>query len=65
LLTASFEQNVRRLTPNDFATLAALRHYLLALQLRYQAMAHPFRWAFTRADLHRLLANLSAVWPAA
>jgi hypothetical protein len=45
------------LTPNDFATLAALEPYLLAFQHRYQAMAHPFRWTFTRADLHRLLAN--------
>ena len=45
------------LTPNDFATLATLEHYLLAFQHRYQAMAQPFRWTFTRADLHRLLAN--------
>jgi hypothetical protein len=53
------------LTPNDFATLTALEHYLLAFQHRYQAMAQPFRWAFTRADLHRLLATLTAVRPAA
>jgi transposase len=53
------------LTPNDFATLATLEHYLLAFQHRYQAMAQPFRWTFTRADLHRLLANLTAVRPAA
>ncbi len=53
------------LTPNDFATLAALEHYLLAFQHRYQAMAQPFGWTFTRADLHRLLANLTAVRPAA
>src|SRR5688572_31674209 len=53
------------LTPNDFATLAALEHYLLAFQHRYQTMAHPFRWTFTRADLYRLLAKLAAVRPAA
>ena len=53
------------LTPNDFATLATLEHYLLAFQHRYQAMAQPFRWTFTRADLHRLLANLTEVRPAA
>jgi len=53
------------LTPNDFATLATLEHYLLAFQHRYQVMAQPFRWTFTRADLHRLLANLTAVRPAA
>jgi transposase len=53
------------LTPNDFATLAALEHYLLAFQCRYQAMAQPFRWTFTRADLQQLLAKLAAVRPAA
>jgi hypothetical protein len=54
---------VRRkvLTPNNFATLAALGHYLLAFQRRYQAMAQPFRWTFTRTYLHRLLAKLAAV----
>ena len=41
------------LTPNDFATLAALEHYLLAFQHRYQVMAQPFRWTFTRADLQQ------------
>jgi DDE superfamily endonuclease len=53
------------LTPNDFATLAAVEHYLLAFQHRYQTMAQPFRWTFTRADLHTLLAKLTAVRPAA
>lgn len=55
------------LTPNDFATLATLEHYLIAFQHRYQAAARPFRWTFTRADLHQLLAKLStgSVRPAA
>jgi hypothetical protein len=53
------------LTPNDFATLAALEHYLLAFQHRYEALARPFQWTFTRADLHRLLTDLTAVRPAA
>jgi hypothetical protein len=53
------------LTPNDFATLAALEHYLLAFQHRYEALARPFQWTFTRADLHRLLADLTALRPAA
>jgi transposase len=53
------------LTPNDFATLAALEHYLLAFQHRYQTMAQPFQWTFTRADLQKLLAKLAAVRPAA
>jgi hypothetical protein len=47
------------LTPNDFASLAALQHYLLAFQARYQVTATPFRWTFTRADLRRLLARLA------
>jgi transposase len=47
------------LTPNDFATLAALEHYLMAFQHRYQIAARPFRWTFTRADLHQLLAKLA------
>jgi hypothetical protein len=53
------------LTPNDFATLAALEHYLVAFQHRDHAMAQPFRWTFTRADLQQLLAKLAAVRPAA
>jgi hypothetical protein len=47
------------LTPNEFASLAALEHYLLAFQARYQAIATPFRWTFTREDLHQLLARLA------
>ena len=47
------------LTPNDFSTLAALEHYLMAFQHRYQMAAKPFRWTFTRADLHQLLAKLA------
>ena len=51
------------LTPNDFASLAALEHYLLAFQARYQATATPFHWTFTRTDLQRLLARLAAGTP--
>jgi hypothetical protein len=46
-------------TPNDFRSLAVLEHYLLAFQQRYQAIATPFQWTFTREDLHRLLAKLN------
>jgi hypothetical protein len=45
------------LTPNDFPTLAALEHHLLGFQ--HQTMAKPFRWTFTRAKLHQLLAKLA------
>jgi hypothetical protein len=48
------------LTPNEFASLAALEHALLAFQARYQALATPFRWTFTRADLHQVMARLAA-----
>jgi hypothetical protein len=53
------------LTPNDFASLADLEHQLLAFQHRYQTMAKPFDWTFTRADLQDLLAKLTRVSDAA
>lgn len=43
------------LTPNDFPSLAAVKQRLLAFQNRYEAMAQPFEWKFTRHDLARLL----------
>jgi hypothetical protein len=49
------------LTPNDFASLAALEHQLLAFQHRYQTIATPFDWTFTRADLQELLAKLGTM----
>jgi hypothetical protein len=46
------------LTPNDFASLAALEHQLMRFQERYQRSAKPFEWTFTRRDLDRLLEKL-------
>lgn len=46
------------LTPGDFPDLAALKRGLIAFQKRYQRSAKPFRWTFTRRDLHGLLARL-------
>lgn len=46
------------LTQNDFADLGALRRALKAFQNRYQRAAKPFKWTFTRRDLHLLLAKL-------
>jgi hypothetical protein len=43
------------LTPNDFPSLAAVEERLLAFQNRYEAMAQPFEWKFTRRDLAALL----------
>ena len=46
------------LTPTDFADLGALRRGLMAFQNRYQRAAKPFKWTFTRRDLHLLIAKL-------
>ena len=46
------------LTPNDFRSLAQLEERLLAFQTHYERSASPFRWTFTRKDLHALLAKL-------
>lgn len=47
------------LTPNDFADLNALGERLLAFQERYEQVAEPFAWKFTRRDLERLLERLA------
>jgi hypothetical protein len=46
------------LTPNDFADLATLEQQLLAFGRRYEQIATPFEWKFTRADLNRLANRL-------
>lgn len=46
------------LTPGDFPDLGALRRGLTAFQNRYQRAAKPFKWTFTRRDLHVLLLRL-------
>lgn len=46
------------LTPSDFADPGALGRALMAFQSRYQRAAKPFKWTFTRRDLHVLLAKL-------
>ena len=46
------------LTPNDFADLDALEQHLLAFGRRYQQIAAPFEWKFTRTDLDRVLHRL-------
>ena len=48
------------LTPNDFASLAAVAARLLAFQRHYEALARPFEWTFGRNDLARLLAKLAS-----
>jgi hypothetical protein len=48
------------LTPNHFTNLAEVEARLLAFERRYEAMATPFEWNFTRADLATLLARISS-----
>jgi len=47
------------LTPNDFPSLAAVEQRLLDFQLRYEQIAQPFEWKFTRAELKKLVAKLN------
>jgi DDE superfamily endonuclease len=47
------------LTPNDFSSLAELEQRLLAFQI-HERTAAPFKWTFTRRDLHTLLAKIAA-----
>jgi len=48
------------LTPSAFDDLGALKRDLIAFQIRYQRSAKPFKWAFTRRDLHVLLVKLKS-----
>jgi hypothetical protein len=45
------------LTPNDFTDLDSLEQHLLAFGRRYEQIATPFQWKFTRHDLNKLLAK--------
>lgn len=47
-------------TPNDFFDLAEIEARLAAFEQRYNAVAEPFDWKFTRDDLNRLLARIAA-----
>lgn len=46
------------LTPNDFSTTEELADRILAFQGRYEQIAKPFEWKFTRSDLARLMRRL-------
>jgi DDE superfamily endonuclease len=48
------------LTPNDFESLSHLNDCLLGFQQRYQQIAKPFRWTFTRHDLAQLLSKAAS-----
>ena len=48
------------LTPNDFASLDEVAERLLAFERRYEQLAKPFEWKFTKDDLARIMRRLSA-----
>jgi transposase len=48
------------LMPNDLDSLDELAERLLQFQNRYEQIASPFEWKFTRNDLSRLLTRLSS-----
>ena len=46
------------LTPNDFCSLKMVENRILQFQERYELMAKPFEWKFTRQDLAALMLKL-------
>jgi len=46
------------LTPNDFCSPAAVADRIIEFQARYEQIATPFEWRFTRQDLARLMSKL-------
>ena len=48
----------KALTPNDFSSLEAVEHRLLAFEQYYETLAQPFQWNFTKQDLHALLKRI-------
>jgi len=53
----------KALTPNDFEDLDALQAHLLAFGRRYEQIAAPFQWKFTRTDLERVMAKVDSPQP--
>jgi hypothetical protein len=51
------------LTPSDFPCLQALAATILAFQTRYEKIAAPFAWKFTREKLAKLMSKLSQPLP--
>jgi hypothetical protein len=46
------------LSPNDFPDLATVKQRLLDFQTHYEKMAKPFKWKFTKKDLHEILGKV-------
>jgi transposase len=47
-------------SPNDFTSLDQIRDRLAAFEIRYNEIARPFSWKFTRTDLDDLLHRIDA-----
>jgi len=52
------------LIPNNFAELDDVEQRLRAFVRHYEQIAQPFKWKFTRDDLHKLLARADNDRPA-
>jgi transposase len=50
----------KALSPNDFTGLSQIRKRLAAFETRYNAIARPYNWKFTRTDLADLLHRIDA-----
>ena len=50
----------KALIPNDFTSLSQIRERLTAFETRYNTIARPFSWKFTRAALDDLLHRIDA-----
>jgi transposase len=50
----------KALTPNDFTSLDQIREHLAAFEARYNTIARPFSWRFTRTHLNDLLDRVDA-----
>jgi transposase len=50
----------KALTPNDFTSLGQIRDRLAAFETRYNTIATPFSWKFTRTQLDDLLRRIDA-----
>lgn len=51
------------LTPNEFPDLSTLQTHIMDFQQRYESIAKPFEWKFTRADLKSVLAKIAVYIP--
>lgn len=51
------------LTPNEFPDLPSVQTNIMDFQQRYESMAKPFEWKFTRADLHHVLDKVARHLP--